>query len=108
MKHTRRLIALGIGAAVAAMAAIYIGWWGYRIAHYSERVSRISLGDSKAKVLHIVGRPVVLNKAPDHLWCSDPGTSYEYMYGTPIFASWNVIGFNKDDKVICKKELESP
>ncbi len=104
MKNARKLITLGAGVAVAC----YVSWWGYHVSHYSEWVSNISIGDSKAEVLAVVGRPVITNTAPDYLWCSEPGISYEYMYGTAVVASWDVIGFNKDGKVICKLKLQSP
>ena len=104
MKHVRKIVTFGVGVAVAS----YVCWWGYHVSHYSEWVSNIKIGDSKAKVLANVGRPVIINTAPDHLWCSDPEISYEYMYGTAVVASWEVIGFNKDGKVVCKQELQSP
>jgi hypothetical protein len=86
----------------------YIGWWRHNLAHEAELVSRISVGDTEEKVLAIVGQPAIINHPPEHMWCSEPNLSHEYMYGTRIFASWSVISFNKDDKVVCNLKLESP
>jgi len=104
VKYSGRIVEI----LMALLLVSYTSWWGYHVTHYSEWVSQISIGDSKTKVLAIVGRPVDINTPPNHLWCSEPETSYEFMYGTAVVASWDVIGFNKEGKVICKKELESP
>jgi hypothetical protein len=99
-----KLIALVLG--VAAIG--YLGWWWYHVSHYSEWISRISVGDTEDRVLAIVGRPVMTNSPPDAMWCSAADLSHEYMYGTAVFASWDVVGFNKQGKVVCKQELQSP
>jgi hypothetical protein len=93
---------------VALALVSYASWWVYHVTNYSEWISQISIGDSETKVLAVVGRPVDINTSPNHLWCSEPEISYEYWYGTAVVASWAVIGFNKQGKVICKLELESP
>ena len=99
-----RLIGLALGVAAAA----YLGWWWYHVSHYSEWVSRISIGDTEDRVLAVVGRPVVTNSPPDPMWCVATDLSHEYMYGTAVVASWDVIGFNKHAQVVCKRELQSP
>ena len=104
MKRKVQLIVLVAGIVLVS----YISWWGYHVTHYSEWVSHISIGDSKEKVLAVVGHPVMTNSTPDYLWCRETETAYEYMYGTSVVASWSVIGFNKDGKVVCKQELQSP
>ena len=103
MRQTR-LIALVLGVAATSC----LDWWWYHVSHYSEWVSRISIGDTEDKVLATVGRPVMTNYPPDPMWCSATDLSHEYMYGTAVFASWDVIGFNKHGKVVCKQELQSP
>ena len=104
MTYATKLVFLALGAAITG----YVGWWAYRVTHYAEWVSLISIGDPEAKVRAVVGRPVVVNSSPEPLWCSAPGMSYEYMYGTSIVASWDVVGFNKHGKVVCKQALQSP
>lgn len=104
MKHATRLLASVLTLSVAA----YLGRWWYRVSHYSDWISHISIGDTKGEVLAVVGRPVTTNSPPDPMWCSAPDLSHEYMYGTAVFASWDVVGFNKHDKVVCKRELQSP
>ena len=97
-------IALVLGIAATG----YLAWWWYHVSHYSEWTSRISIGDTEGKVLAIVGSPVMTNSPPAPMWCSAPDLSHEYMYGTAVFASWDVVGFNKQGEVVCKRELQSP
>ena len=104
MKRSSKIVTIGLGVTLVS----YISWWGYHVTHYSEWLSHISIGDSKSKVLSIVGRPVYINTPPDYMYCTGPQISFEYMYGTAVVASWTIIGFNKDNKVICKQDVESP
>lgn len=104
VKHATSILAI----AVIVIAVSYVSWWAYHVSHYSEWVSLISIGDAEARVLAVVGHPVYIQSAADHLWCNVPGISHEYMYGTSIVASWDVIGFDNNGKVVCKQELQSP
>lgn len=104
MKRSMKRMALLIVTAAIG----YSIWWGIRMADKSERISRISMGDTEDQVLAIVGQPVKTNAPPDHTWCSASDLSHEYMYGTSVVASWDVIGFNKDGRVVCKVALQSP
>jgi hypothetical protein len=104
MKRASKVVVLVLGAAAAG----YMSWWWYRVSHYSEWVSRISIGETEERVLAVVGRPVMANTSPGPMWCDGPDIAHEYMYGAAVFASWDVIGFNKDGKVVCKQELRSP
>lgn len=93
---------------LAGFVTGYIAWWFYCATHYSDWVAQISLGDDEAKVLAVVGHPVMVNSAPGHIWCREPEVVRELMYGTSVVASWDVIGLSRDDKVACKLKLNSP
>ena len=71
-------------------------------------MAQINVGDSEARVIQVMGPPDGIDTIPEHLWCSSPGTTHEFMYGTSVVASWDVTGFNQAGVVTCKVNLQSP
>lgn len=99
MKLATKMIALVLGVAATG----YISWWWHHVAHYSEWVSRISIGETEDKVLAVVGRPVMINSPPYPMWCSGSDLSHEYMYGTAVFASWEVVGSTNTERLCVRR-----
>lgn len=97
-----------LAALLLVAGGVGIAAWFHELRRESIAVDTIVIGDDDAKVLAVVGRPTQINSPPDHMWCNRPGVAHEYMYGTALFASWDVLGFDKDGRVVCKRNLQSP
>jgi hypothetical protein len=95
-----------IGLLVVAVLGL-VGVHIYKIVMYPTWLEGVSLQDSEQMVREKMGAPDRVNKGP-HMWCANPGTAREFMYGASFPPEWHVVGFDAQGRVICKAHLQSP
>lgn len=101
-KQVKILLGLPL-VAVLALGGIHI----YKMVMYPTWFSRVSLHDSEEAVREKMGAPVKVNSGP-HMWCKEPGTVRELLYGASFPPEWRVVGFDAQGLVTCMTHLSSP
>jgi hypothetical protein len=105
--RNRSLLVLLLIAAMAGCVA-YGGFRLYRFLHYGQLHSLVVAGDTEIAVLEKMGKPDLINVAPEPLWCGKRGSIREYMYGLSVPPEWWVVGFDVSGRVSCTTHLVSP
>jgi hypothetical protein len=111
MTVTKRQI-IGIAAAVSSILSLP-AWSIYRSSSLSKGFERIAIGDSRERVLHVLGRPKRMERCGEPFGNpgGKPGCHEDYLYASPyasLIPEYWSVSFNGHCLVIDKYHYVSP